>query len=91
MSARRGPFASRLRAHAFVTVLLAAVVPSSAGAERLPIRIYTTEQGLAHARVRRIVRDARGFLWFCTADGLSRFDGLEFVTTAPGTDCLIPR
>ena len=52
----------------------------SATGERLPIRAYTTEQGLAHAHVRRIVRDPRGFLWFCTVDGLSRFDGAEFVT-----------
>src|SRR6185503_18961319 len=54
-------------------LLLVAV--TTAQAERLPIRGYTVEDGLAHARVRRIVRDARGFLWFCTIDGLSRFDG----------------
>ncbi len=34
--------------------------------------------GLAHNRVKRIVQDSRGFLWFCTADGLSRFDGAHF-------------
>jgi hypothetical protein len=69
---------------ALVCLLLAAV--TAADAERLPIRIYTVEDGLAHARVRRIVRDSRGFLWFCTIDGLSRFDGTEFVTyrTADG-------
>lgn len=65
-------------------VLLVAV--TTADAERLPIRVYTVEDGLAHARVRRIVRDARRFLWFCTIDGLSRFDGAQFVTyrTADG-------
>ncbi len=29
-------------------------------------------------------RDPRGFLWFCTIDGLSRFDGAEFVTYRTG-------
>src|SRR5215204_5482111 len=49
-------------------------------AEQLPVKIYTTADGLAHDRVRRIVRDSRGFLWFCTVQGLSRFDGYRFVT-----------
>ena len=48
------------------------------GAERLPIKIYTTADGLAHNDVNRIVKDSRGFLWFCTAGGLSRFDGYAF-------------
>jgi signal transduction histidine kinase/ligand-binding sensor domain-containing protein len=33
---------------------------------------------LAHNEINRIVRDSRGFLWFCTAGGLSRFDGYSF-------------
>jgi len=47
-------------------------------AEHLPIRTYTTADGLPHNNVNRIVKDSRGFLWFCTADGLSRFDGYAF-------------
>jgi ligand-binding sensor domain-containing protein/signal transduction histidine kinase len=46
--------------------------------ERLPIKSYTTADGLAHNAVNRILRDARGFLWFCTGEGLSRFDGYSF-------------
>ena len=67
----------------WVLPVLLVTVPEAHG-ERLPIRTYTTEDGLAHARVRRIVRDPRGFLWFCTIDGLSRFDGAEFVTYRTG-------
>src|SRR5262244_874248 len=47
-------------------------------AERLPIKNYTTADGLAHNVVNRVVRDSRGFLWFCTREGLSRFDGYSF-------------
>ena len=59
-----------------LVVLLLAWV--TAGAERLPIKTYTTTDGLAHNVINKIVRDSRGFLWFCTADGLSRFDGYAF-------------
>ena len=46
--------------------------------ERLPIRAFTTADGLPHNDIHRIVKDARGLLWFCTGDGLSRFDGYTF-------------
>lgn len=49
-------------------------------AEQLPVKPYTTAEGLAHDHIEGIVRDSRGFLWFCTADGLSRFDGASFTT-----------
>src|SRR6476660_6876563 len=48
-------------------------------AERLPLQIYNASNGLAHDRIRCVMADSRGFLWFCTADGLSRFDGSRFV------------
>jgi ligand-binding sensor domain-containing protein/signal transduction histidine kinase len=47
--------------------------------ETLPIRSYTTAEGLAHDHVSRIYRDSHNFLWVCTDDGLSRFDGRRFV------------
>ncbi len=47
-------------------------------AERLPIKTYTTADGLGRNRINEIVRDSRGFLWFCTPEGLSRFDGYKF-------------
>jgi ligand-binding sensor domain-containing protein/two-component sensor histidine kinase len=57
---------------------LVIVLSSNENAERLPIKPYTTADGLAHNVVNRIVRDSRGFLWFCTREGLSRFDGYGF-------------
>src|SRR5262245_7943755 len=62
---------------------------AAAGAERLPLKVFTTADGLPHNEIRRIVRDSRGFLWFCTRDGLSRFDGYQF--TNFGIDEGLPR
>jgi ligand-binding sensor domain-containing protein/two-component sensor histidine kinase len=50
-----------------------------ARAEHVPSRVYTTADGLAHNVVNRIVGDSRGYFWFCTREGLSRFDGGAFV------------
>ena len=57
-------------------VLMIAAV--SISAERLPVKTYTTSDGLPYDEVNRIKQDSRGFLWFCTNDGLSRFDGYGF-------------
>jgi ligand-binding sensor domain-containing protein len=53
-------------------------MPATLNAERLPIRAYSTADGLPHNTVMRIVRDSHGFLWFCTLRGLARFDGYTF-------------
>lgn len=82
---------------AILTLLLLGLICTKA--EQLPIRTYTTADGLARDRVYKIVADPRGFLWFCTYDGISRFDGYEFVnySVADGLpqrvvyDLLIPR
>src|ERR1051325_10851091 len=57
-------------------------------AERLAIKTYTTADGLARDQIDRIVRDSHGFLWFCTSEGLSRFDGYQFINY--GTDQGLP-
>src|ERR1043165_5431893 len=49
-------------------------------AEHLPVKIYTSADGLGSSFVDYLIRDSRGFMWFCTRDGLSRFDGSRFVT-----------
>ena len=63
-----------------LSLLIVCCLTITARAERLPIKTYTTADGLAHNDVNRIVRDSRGFLWFCTFEGLSRFDGYTFTT-----------
>ena len=47
-------------------------------AEQLPVRTYTTADGLVYDQVEKIMQDSHGFIWLCTVDGLSRFDGYRF-------------
>lgn len=69
------------RAHAVrLAVLLVLTAPAIAGAEHLPTKIFTTADGLANNLVNRIVVDSHGYLWICTREGLSRFDGYSFTT-----------
>jgi ligand-binding sensor domain-containing protein/signal transduction histidine kinase len=42
------------------------------------------EQGLSEASVHCTYQDSRGFLWFCTEDGLNRYDGHDFTVYRPG-------
>ena len=69
-----------------IAVLL--FVPATLHAERLPLKAYTVADGLPNNVVNKIVRDSRGFLWFCTNEGLSRFDGYTF--TNYGVDQGLP-
>ncbi len=50
----------------------------SARAEILPVKTYTAADGLPRDAVRQTRQDARGFIWFCTSEGLVRFDGYGF-------------
>ena len=60
-------------------IALAAVLATSARAERLAVRSYSAADGLAGESVRAMLQDRRGFIWFGTDWGLARFDSLEFV------------
>ncbi|MDX6382619.1 MAG: hypothetical protein QOK48_192 [Blastocatellia bacterium] len=42
--------------------------------------MYTSADGLGSSFIDYLTRDSRGFMWFCTRDGLSRFDGARFIT-----------
>src|SRR5207302_152000 len=64
------------------------VIPATLHAERLPLKAYTVADGLPNNVINKIVRDSRGFLWFCTGEGLSRFDGYGF--TNYGVDQGLP-
>ncbi len=67
------------------TCLLVLLNLQMINAERLPVKTFTSADGLGSGFVDYLMRDSRGFMWFCTRDGLSRFDGSRFVTYQIGS------
>ncbi|MEO6391505.1 MAG: two-component regulator propeller domain-containing protein [Pyrinomonadaceae bacterium] len=85
-AAKNHPIVSRFAAALVVSIGITLYLAFSINAERLPIKTYTVADGLLRDNVYRIKQDSRGFLWFCTVEGISRYDGYEFInfTTADG-------
>ena len=68
----------------FATALFAVVGASvgvpPANSQKLPLKTYTTADGLATSVIHHSFRDSDGFLWFSGRGGMSRFDGTSFVS-----------
>ena len=42
-------------------------------------KLFNANNGLSQSHINTIIQDSRGFLWIGTENGLSRYDGYEFV------------
>lgn len=51
----------------------------SSGAREYYFQHYNSSDGLCHQTIRCAVQDEKGFLWFGTKAGLSRYDGYRFI------------
>src|SRR6266404_3713236 len=69
---------NRLFRRAFVLLLLLLEAAVGVLSEQLPVKNYTIADGLARDYINRIKQDSRGYIWFCTNEGISRFDGYAF-------------
>ena len=47
--------------------------------EYLPREHIGTQDGLSFRHVNHVYQDREGFMWFCTTDGLNRYDGVDWV------------
>ena len=73
------PAGSRASLLRRAVTLLALGACSALWGQRLPLKSFSAADGLPGGGIRRILRDAHGFLWFCGPDGAARFDGQTFV------------
>ncbi|MBK9965950.1 MAG: hypothetical protein IPP07_14000, partial [Holophagales bacterium] len=78
MNRRRNLRGRTLSALPLLATLVATASAAPLAAASLPARRFSLAEGLAGTHVNHLVRDSRGFLWFATSDGLSRFDGASF-------------
>jgi signal transduction histidine kinase/ligand-binding sensor domain-containing protein len=74
----------------FLAWLFGCILVKPLFAERLPVKIFTSADGLGSSFVDYLMRDSRSFMWFCTRDGLSRFDGSRFITYQIGNETSPP-
>lgn len=74
---------ARIHTPGLACIYLSALLGAAHG-EHLPVKLYTTADGLPSNSISRIYRDSRGFVWFCTEEGLAQFDGYSFTTFGTG-------
>ncbi|HUI65483.1 MAG TPA: two-component regulator propeller domain-containing protein [Bacteroidota bacterium] len=59
-------------------------------AQQLPLRTFTSRDGLPRSEVRVLCQDSLGYLWCGTDDGFSRYDGSTFsnfnISGGPGSN-----
>jgi ligand-binding sensor domain-containing protein len=65
----------------FTTITLSLFVVSNSFSQNgqiLNFEKLTINEGLSQGFVYNIAQDDKGFMWFCTPDGLNRYDGYHF-------------
>ena len=63
----------------FILPLLYLLPCFSQKTERIHLTKYKQSNGLPSYNVRKVLQDSKGFMWVATQDGVSRFDGREFI------------
>src|SRR5450756_1079666 len=53
---------------------------------RTNVHFISRREGLSNGAVNTIVKDAEGYIWFGTWNGLNRYDGSNIVTYLPGNN-----
>ncbi|KAB2878346.1 hypothetical protein F9K33_13620 [bacterium] len=71
--------AFQIARHAILAVaFLQSLSINALTAQQLYFRYYTINEGFPHAQVWDIVQDRSGYLWFATAGGVAKYNGIEF-------------
>ncbi|MCC7302181.1 MAG: SpoIIE family protein phosphatase [Bacteroidia bacterium] len=69
-------FRTNIHIRRFLFAMLLLSLPALA--QQYNIKLYSPKHGLANSVVNHILTDSRGYVWFATQGGISRFDGRTF-------------
>lgn len=61
----------------FIALITLLGVTFQCYSQTIRFTVLTSHDGLLSNTINAIIKDSYGFLWFATADGLDRFDGME--------------
>jgi ligand-binding sensor domain-containing protein len=64
----------------FYAIILTLLSTLSASSQSYVVTNYNSKDGIGHNHIRNITADSSGFIWMATWDGLTRYDGSEFVS-----------
>lgn len=59
-------------------LLLMHLFSQKTDAQEHSIKNYSTSAGMPSSELYRVIQDKKGYIWFATDNGISRFDGLRF-------------
>ena len=72
---------------AILVLALSGVLATTLSAQQYSFTQVTPSDGLAQSQVRTMAQDGRGYLWFGTLGGASRFDGARFLNYSLQDGC----
>src|ERR1700722_502833 len=64
----------------FLIIILGVLPTSNVFSQSPEFKNYTVKDGLPSSEIYNSIQDSKGFLWFATDKGVSRFDGYGFTT-----------
>lgn len=64
---------------AFIPTLLLLFISIEVASQQYNYRNYTTKDGLPSSEIYHAIQDSQGYIWLATDDGVSRFDGVNFI------------
>ena len=66
--------------HRFILSLLFLLFSGLVYGQQFAYKKYAVEHGLPSSEVYKVIQDSKGYIWFATDGGVSRFDGTRFKT-----------